>query len=96
MKRSFPGIGMASVERDHPIAPAILELAETGAIARSVRFATRGLGFRFTWEIYPSGALSFTLRTKVGLLSPRVYKIRVLHRLVSWTLLLDLPSGSTT
>jgi AICAR transformylase/IMP cyclohydrolase PurH len=33
MKGSFPGIGMASVERDHAIAPAILELAETRAIA---------------------------------------------------------------
>jgi hypothetical protein len=27
MKGSFPGFGMASVERDHSIAPAILELA---------------------------------------------------------------------
>jgi hypothetical protein len=38
MKGSFPGIGMASVERDSSIAPAILELAETRAIARSLRF----------------------------------------------------------
>jgi hypothetical protein len=30
-KGSFPGIGMASVERDHTSAPAILELAETRA-----------------------------------------------------------------
>jgi hypothetical protein len=28
MKGSFPGLGMASVERDHSIAPAILELME--------------------------------------------------------------------
>ena len=34
-KGTFPGIGMASAERDHTIAPAILELAETRAIARS-------------------------------------------------------------
>jgi hypothetical protein len=31
MKGSFPGFGMASVERDHTSAPAILELAETRA-----------------------------------------------------------------
>jgi hypothetical protein len=95
MKGTFPGIGMASVERDQANAPAILELAETRSIARSLRFATCGLGFRFTWEIYRSGALSVTLRTKVGLLSPRVYKIRVLHRLASWSLFFGLPSWST-
>ena len=33
MKGTFPRIGMASVERDHTIAPAILELAETRSIA---------------------------------------------------------------
>jgi hypothetical protein len=38
-KGSFPGIGMSSTERDDKIAPAILELAETRAIARSFRFA---------------------------------------------------------
>ena len=38
-KGSFPGLGMASVERDNSIAPAILELAETRAIARHLRFA---------------------------------------------------------
>ena len=43
MKGSFPGIGMASVERDHSIAPAILELAETRAIARSLRSARSGV-----------------------------------------------------
>ncbi|MFH1950810.1 MAG: hypothetical protein ABIL06_04245, partial [Pseudomonadota bacterium] len=42
-KGSFPGIGMASAERDHSIAPAILELAETRAIARSLRFAGYGV-----------------------------------------------------
>jgi len=43
MKGSFPGIGMASVERDHSIAPAILELAETRSIARSLRSARSGV-----------------------------------------------------
>lgn len=38
----FKGIGMASVERDEKIAHAILELAETRAIARSLRFAGYG------------------------------------------------------
>jgi len=41
-KGSFPGLGMASVERDHSIAPAILELAESRAIARSLRSAGYG------------------------------------------------------
>jgi hypothetical protein len=40
-KGSFPGIGMSSTERDEKIAPAILELAESRAIARSLRFAGR-------------------------------------------------------
>jgi len=39
MKGNFPGLGMSSVDRDHSIAPAILELAETRSIARSLRFA---------------------------------------------------------
>jgi hypothetical protein len=33
MKGTFPGLGMAFVDRDKTIAPAILELAETRAIA---------------------------------------------------------------
>lgn len=41
----FKGIGMASVERDEKIAHAILELAETRAIARSLRFAGYGTEF---------------------------------------------------
>jgi hypothetical protein len=45
MKGTFPGIGMASVERDHTIAPAILELAETRTIARSLRFAGYGVEY---------------------------------------------------
>jgi len=45
MKGSFPGIGSASVERDQNIAPAILELAETRAIARSLRFAGYGVEY---------------------------------------------------
>jgi len=44
-KGSFNGIGMASLERDERIAPAILELAESRAIARSLRFA--GIGVEY-------------------------------------------------
>jgi hypothetical protein len=43
MKGNLPGLGMASIERDHSIAPAILELAETRAIARSLRSARSGV-----------------------------------------------------
>lgn len=50
-KGSFPGIGMASAERDHTIAPAILELAETRAIARSLRFTGYGLEYCSAEEI---------------------------------------------
>ena len=50
-KGSFPGIGMASAERDHTIAPAILELAETRAIARSLRFAGYGVEYCSAEEI---------------------------------------------
>jgi hypothetical protein len=45
-KGSFTGLGMASVDRDVKLASAILELAETRAIARSLRFA--GYGVEFT------------------------------------------------
>jgi hypothetical protein len=45
MKGTFPGVGMSSVDRDHAIAPAILELAETRAIARSLRFAGYGVEY---------------------------------------------------
>jgi hypothetical protein len=51
MKGSFPGIGMASVERDSSIAPAILELAETRAIARSLRFAGYGVEYCSAEEV---------------------------------------------
>jgi hypothetical protein len=51
LKGSFPGIGMASAERDHAIAPAILELAETRAIARSLRFAGYGVEYCSAEEI---------------------------------------------
>lgn len=44
-KGNFKGIGMASVERDEKIAPAILELAETRAIARALRFAGYGIEY---------------------------------------------------
>lgn len=50
-KGTFPGIGMASVERDERIAPAILELAETRAIARSLRFAGYGVEYCSAEEI---------------------------------------------
>jgi hypothetical protein len=51
MKGSFPGFGMASVERDHSIAPAILELAETRSIARSLRFAGYGVEYCSAEEV---------------------------------------------
>jgi hypothetical protein len=51
MKGTFPGIGMASVERDHTIAPAILELAETRSIARFLRFAGYGVEYCSAEEI---------------------------------------------
>jgi hypothetical protein len=51
MKGNFPGLGMASVERDHSIAPAILELAETRAIARSLRFSGYGVEYCSAEEI---------------------------------------------
>jgi hypothetical protein len=44
-KGYFNGLGMASLERDQQIAPAILELAETRAIARSLRFAGYGVEY---------------------------------------------------
>ena len=44
-KGTFPGLGMSSAERDNDIAPAILELAETRAIARSLRFAGYGVEY---------------------------------------------------
>jgi hypothetical protein len=50
-KGKFTGLGMASVERDDTIAPAILELAETRAIARSLRFAGFGVEYCSAEEI---------------------------------------------
>jgi hypothetical protein len=50
-KGSFPGIDMSSTERDDKIAPAILELAETRAIARSLRFAGYGVEYCSAEEI---------------------------------------------
>lgn len=47
----FRGIGMASVERDEKIAHAILELAETRAIARSLRFAGYGTEYCSAEEV---------------------------------------------
>ncbi|MDF2520604.1 MAG: hypothetical protein K0R84_1232 [Clostridia bacterium] len=45
-KGTFAGLGNASVKRDRVLANAILELAETRAIARALRFA--GYGVEFT------------------------------------------------
>lgn len=45
-KGTFAGLGNASVKRDRILANAILELAETRAIARALRFA--GYGVEFT------------------------------------------------
>ena len=51
IKGSFTGIGMASSERDKEIAPAILELAETRAISRGLRFAGYGIEYCSAEEI---------------------------------------------
>jgi len=50
-KGHFKGIGMASVERDKTLAPAILELAETRAIARALRFAGYGVEYCSAEEV---------------------------------------------
>lgn len=50
-KGYFNGLGMASLERDLLIAPAILELAETRAIARSLRFAGYGVEYCSAEEV---------------------------------------------
>ena len=50
-KGSYNGIGMASLERDEKIAPAILELAESRAIARSLRFAGIGVEYCSAEEV---------------------------------------------
>jgi hypothetical protein len=50
-KGSYNGVGMASVERDEKIAPAILELAESRAIARSLRFCGIGVEYCGAEEI---------------------------------------------
>ena len=50
-KGRFKGIGMASVMRDEKLADAILELAETRGIARSLRFAGYGVEFCSAEEV---------------------------------------------
>ena len=50
-KGSFSGIGMASVDRDAKLAPAILELAETRAIARCLRFGGYGVEYCSAEEV---------------------------------------------
>ncbi|MCG6537249.1 MAG: hypothetical protein L7F78_21695 [Syntrophales bacterium LBB04] len=59
MKGTFPGIGMASVEREHTIAPAILELAETRSIARSLRFAGYEVEYCSAEEISLGSVMDF-------------------------------------
>lgn len=51
IKGSFHGMGMANNDRDRNIAPAILELAETRAIARALRFAGFGVEYCSAEEI---------------------------------------------
>jgi len=50
-KGQFTGIGMASVERDNRIAPAILELAESRSIARALRWAGYGVEYCSAEEV---------------------------------------------
>ena len=50
-KGTFSGIGMASMDRDRKIAPAILELAETRSIARDLRFSGYGLEYCSAEEV---------------------------------------------
>ena len=50
-KGTYSGVGMASLERDAKIAPAILELAESRAIARSLRFCGIGVEYCGAEEI---------------------------------------------
>ena len=50
-KGNFQGIGTASVERDVEFALSILELAETRAIARSLRFSGVGVEFCSAEEV---------------------------------------------
>ena len=50
-KGCYNGLGMASLERDERIAPAILELAESRAIARSLRFAGIGVEYCSAEEV---------------------------------------------
>lgn len=50
-KGSFTGTGMSSLERDQKIAPAILEMAESRAIARALRFAGYGVDYCSAEEV---------------------------------------------
>ena len=43
MKKNFPGFDTSSIDRDHSIAPAILELAETSAGGRPANASDPGL-----------------------------------------------------
>lgn len=50
-KGTYSGVGMASTERDAKIAPAILELAESRAIARALRFCGIGVEYCSAEEV---------------------------------------------
>lgn len=54
---SFTGTGMASMQRDKLIFPAIMEMAETRAIARALRFA--GYGVEYTGAEEMQGVKNF-------------------------------------
>ena len=69
-KGQFTGLGMASVERDQRIAPAILELAETRAIARSLRFAGYGVEYCSAEEISHLENVQLEDKENVGCSAP--------------------------
>ncbi len=56
-KGSFTGLGNASVKRDRVLSNAILELAETRAIARALRFAGYGVEYTGFEEVGDGKAL---------------------------------------
>ena len=71
-KGCFDGIGMASVERDKEIAPALLELAETRGVARSLHFAGYGLdcGAEEVSHINSNGFEAYLQKTPVKISAP--------------------------
>lgn len=57
-KGTFAGLGNASAKRDRKLANAILELAETRAIARALRFAGYGVEYTGYEEVTDSKAIT--------------------------------------